>query len=189
MEDNRYPKMVYVMLLREHKNGKSNWVTRIENTLSTNGFREVWENQSVAGRSAFLTNLKNKLVHRISQQWQVQINQSERFSLYRLVKQSLNSEGYTSYLDKKFQRDLFVRFRFGISDIDVHIFRYNVNSDLLAICPFCPGVKEDERHFLCIYPTYDSLRDYYLSDYLCPTSTDSRHCLVSLLCAQDKRAT
>jgi len=46
MNSSRYPKKVYDMLLAEHRDGRTCWVSKVEETLKKNGFVQVWQQSS-----------------------------------------------------------------------------------------------------------------------------------------------
>ena len=47
MNDKRYPKQCYNMLVAHDKSGRINWVTKIRNILYKYGYGFVWEAQGV----------------------------------------------------------------------------------------------------------------------------------------------
>ena len=63
---------------------------------------------------------------------------------------------------KKF-RDVFIRFRLGINELNINR-RYERTRSLF--CPFCPNCLENEVHFLMDCPLYDDIRRKYLWTYL-----------------------
>ena len=56
------------------------------------------------------------------------------------------------------------KFRFGISNIKTHYFRFRscVSNDLL--CPMCKMCTEDELHFVLCCPFLNSLRKEYIAE-------------------------
>ena len=75
------------------------------------------------------------------------INSTERCIQYRKCKLVLESEEYLDSVRQKCFRDALVRLRLAISDISVHKNRYKETIFLLGMCPFCPGVEEDNSTY------------------------------------------
>ena len=68
-------------------------------------------------------------------------------------------ESYLDSIQQKCFRDALIRFRLGISKINVHKNRYKA-SDLSTgnDCPFCPGVEENECHLCFKCSMYNDIR-------------------------------
>ena len=63
---------------------------------------------------------------------------------------------------KKF-RDTLIRLRLGINELGVN--KRFQPENAIKTCPFCPGVLEDEIHFLFICPVYAGVRHKYLREF------------------------
>jgi len=161
LSDTRYPKKVYRMLLNEHRNGKRNWVSHIENILARYGFRYIWEAQDKVGKS-FLKTFKDRLTSCYKQEWHAQICASQRYNVYVHFKEDLRLESYLSLDINSIFKHAFTRIRFGISDLNVHKYRYHPNYARMSLCPFCQDTLEDEIHFFFHCPTYDTIRKKYI---------------------------
>ena len=87
------------------------------------------------------------------------INSSDRLTQYRKFKSVLEPEKYLDSIRQKCFRDALIRFRLGISDINVHKNRYKA-SDLPTgnDCLFCPGVEENECHLCFKCSMYNDIR-------------------------------
>ena len=86
-----------------------------------------------------------------------------------------------TFLITKVFRDVWIRFRLGISDLYVHKFRYN-SMPYPTLCPLCDEEEEDEQHFVLTCPaTYDIRRKYLFSHIQCETLDP----LVSLLTTKE----
>ena len=71
------------------------------------------------------------------QAWDDRVNTSDRFSLYRQFKTLAGVEPYVLLNLNRYIRYALTRFRFGVSDIKVHLSRFKVyNVDELK-CPLC----------------------------------------------------
>ena len=121
-----------------------------------NLIKEIWNQQSTVQSRLFLAKLKEKLIERYTCDWLNKIvYYIDRFAFYSKIKQERKLETYFTYIDKNIFRDMFVRFRFGVTDIATHKGRYS-NIDLS--CPLCKNHIENEVHFVIDCPYYDDLR-------------------------------
>ena len=82
---------------------------------------------------------------------------SDRFTQYRKFKSVLEPEKYLDSIRQKCFRDALIRFRLGISDINVHKNRCKA-SVYGNDCPFCPGVEENECHLCFKCSMYNDIR-------------------------------
>ena len=91
------------------------------------------------------------------------ITNSERFSFYSPIVSFDNLLPCYISLDlKRHLKCIMTKFRFGVSDINTHHFRYrNVNQNSL-LCPFCKDVEETEVHFVLCCPLYEGARKQYI---------------------------
>ena len=165
MNDGRLPKKAYKMLLHLDERGKKTWATNIRLLLSRNGFANVWVSQSVGDEHVFLKLLKQRLIDVRMQNLSDHLNTSERFSFYS----SISNHDYLSlpkYVLLDINRQLKVimtKFRFGVSDINVHRLRYKTHSQAQLFCPFCKNVEENELHFVLCCPMYTEVRARYIA--------------------------
>jgi hypothetical protein len=160
MESDRIPRKAYLMLCNLDSKGKSNWVTKVRECLFRQGFGIVWVNQSVGSEKGFLRVFKQRL---IDCQWQnvtAHINESERFEMYRSF--SSKNQEVPTYLEIDLDRHIqfiVTKFRFGISDLYVHLFRYR--NDCVStsfLCPMCKCAEENEVHFVLCCPVIENVR-------------------------------
>ncbi len=159
MSGERYTRKAYNMLFSMDEQGKETWVTTVRTFLILHGFEDVWLLQSVGDVTCFLACLKQKLIHKALSNWQVHINTSDRFIVYRNFKSVIMTETYLTVVEQKHLRDLYCRFRLGISDLLCHSKRYSTSS---TMCPMCSECSENELHFLFECPAYDKLRTRYV---------------------------
>jgi hypothetical protein len=62
MDDTRYPKIVYKMLLNHDSVGRTNWASKVKNILFKYGFGDIWFGQGVGDRRSFLYIFKQRIV-------------------------------------------------------------------------------------------------------------------------------
>ena len=158
MEDTRFPKKVYRRMIDSCI--PNCWSNRIRDVLFEYDFQDVWRGQRVQNETTFLKELKRRMMCRFDENWNLRLLMSERYTVYRMFKHDHNRERYLYDLDKPVFRDLYIRFRLGMSELHVHRYRYNEPPSL--ICPSCNESEEDEFHFLFKCPAYENIRVKYL---------------------------
>ena len=132
-----------------------------ENVLCENGFTFVWLNQGVGCVKSFLASFKQHVLDCRWQDWDSHIQNSDRFSLYRLLKTNHLTEPYMTMNINKFVRCVLTKFRFGVSRIAAHDQRYK-NDERNLMCPMCKANREDEIHFVFCCPALDDLRSKHI---------------------------
>jgi len=123
MDEYRYPHKVYQMMLRTVDINRS-WVSKIKTMLVGCGFENEWKNQIVKNGRSFVRLFRERMIGKFRNEWEEDINVRSRFAMYRHVKHTHELESYLYCLDKKIFRDIWIRFRFGISDLFNHKYRY-----------------------------------------------------------------
>ena len=163
MNNFRLPKKAYDSLYVLDSKGKESWVTNIRLCLTQNGFGHAWLNQGVGNPKKFLLELKCRLIDCKWQNINAHINVSDRFNFYSLV--TPEEKCIPSYLAIDLNRHLkctLTKFRFGISSINVHFFRYRHHNQRDLMCPYCKTVEENEFHFILCCPLYEETRKQYI---------------------------
>ena len=153
MGDHRIPKKAYYMLKTLDERDKQTWVTKIRLCLYENGFGYVWENQGVSNSKIFLRIFKQRLVDCRWQMCNTHIQCSERFNVYRSFISVHSVPMYLSLVINNQFKICMSRFRFGVSQLAVHFYRYRACTAQELLCPMCRLGVEDEVHFVlcCIY--------------------------------------
>ena len=143
MNNLRLPRKAYDSLYDLDNRGKETWVTNIRLCLFQNGFGHVWLNQGVGHSKKFLSEFKGRLIDSKWQNINAHISESERFSFYSLI--TTEETCLPSYLAVDLNRHLkctLTKFRFGISSINVHYFRYRHHNQGDLLCQYCKTVKK-----------------------------------------------
>ena len=185
MDISRLPRKAYKMLYDLDVKGKCkyNWVSKVRLCLYENGFGNVWMSQSVGDEKSFVRIFRQRLVDCRWQNWEWHLDTSERFQIYRTYSSSHFMKKYLSLNIDKHLRFVLTRFRFGISNIHVHAFRYQNVSNADMLCPLCAGSTEDEIHFVLQCPVLGDIRKKFI-----PRKYYTRPCLfkLSLLMSSEK---
>ena len=161
MPDSRLPRKVYSMLYKLDEGGKVNWVSKIRMFLFQHGFGYVWVNQSVGDCNAFISVLRERMIDCRWQKWEGHVRESERFSTYYGFNGFTHERKLYLRLDlNRHIKNVVVKFRFGISELFVHQYRYrNVNNITISlVCPLCRDATENEVHFILCCPSLMKLR-------------------------------
>ena len=158
MENSRIPCKAYKTLYKLDVRGEKTWVTDVRMFLCSNGFTYVWENQGVENVFGFIKCLKQRLIDCRWQDWHDHLQSSTRFIEYRMFKSNNVIEPYIGMLMNRYVKSALTKFRFGVSDIACHRYRYAENGKNNIICRLCRSALEDEIHFMFCCPFLHDLR-------------------------------
>ena len=117
----------------------------------------------VSNEAAFLSAIRQKMIQRFKLEWSTKISNSDRFATYFLFKSVHQAKKYLNDITIKKFRDTLIRLRLGINELGVN--KRFQPENAIKTCPFCPGVLEDEIHFLFICPVYAGVRHKYLREF------------------------
>ena len=110
MDHYRLPAAAYRTLRKLDNRGEVNWVTNIRQCLCSNGFSYVWFQQGVGCVKSFLSCFRQRLIDSRWQELDSHLETSERFSLYRLLKNNHLVEPYLSMNIDRFIRNSLTKF-------------------------------------------------------------------------------
>ena len=159
LDNSRICKQAYESLLLLSEEGKENWVTQIKQLLEVNGFGIVWLSKGVGCEKTFLKEFKSRLTICFHQNWHEKISSSENLKTFYSFKSFITPELFILN-DNNFGRalrNIYIKFRLGVSKINCHRYKFNKNETLLK-CPFCTGENENEYHVLYECNVYADLR-------------------------------
>ena len=167
MEEHRLPFKAYKMLFDLDAKGKKNWATGVRLKLYQYGFGEVWVNQSVGDSKVFINVFRQRLIDCRWQEWTSHVEESNRFSLYRLINiNHVMPEYMSNNLNREMKR-IVSKFRFGVSDLAIHRNRYNPASCMSSFCPSCLDTNTDEVHFVFVCPMLSDIRKQCIPSKFC----------------------
>jgi hypothetical protein len=160
LDDVRYSKKAYNMLLSLQRQNYNTWACQIRNTLYLHGFGIVWEMQGQIGDvRAFISCFKQRLADCARQNWHASLESHELYSIYSCFKQSFALSSYLLSVNNIILRRTLARFRMGMSRLNGHYLEYKDKRTVDAKkCPFDCNVLETEIHLLLVCPKYDAIR-------------------------------
>ena len=152
------------MLFDIDSKGKCNWVTNVRSCLCEHGFGYTWAFQEVGDETVFLRNFRQRLIDTRWQNWESHIQTSNRFEIFRAVNSSHYIRKYMMINIDRHLRFILTRFRFGNSEIKVHMLRYKQANGNELTCPLCKEADEDEVHFVLVCPVLKNVRVRYIPE-------------------------
>ena len=158
MNDDRIPKKAYLMLCRLDASGKRNWVTKVRECLFKFGFGWVWMNQGVGRMNVFVHTFQQRLIDCSWQNWMDHVNNSERYEMYKLFCGN-DFDSLPTYLQLDLDSHIkfvMTKFRFGVSELFVHHYRFRNNA--VYLCPLCKDAEDTEIHLVLCCPVLEDIR-------------------------------
>ena len=114
--------------------------------------------KGVGNEKSFLKIFKQRLINYFVQGWNEKMSNSENLKSFYSFKSFITPELFlTDATFNKAIRNILIKFRLGVSQINCHRYKYYKNTNLL-ICPLCKSTLENEFHVLFKCPEYSDLR-------------------------------
>ena len=103
MDDTRYPKRLYLMLLQLENAGKikGNWASDVKSMLYRYGFHYVWLHQGVGNHVLFLKEFVQRVQDNYIQEWQSSISSYSKLDFYCRFKIIFEPERYIEVIKNK----------------------------------------------------------------------------------------
>jgi hypothetical protein len=162
MENSRYPKKAYNMLMSLENQNYTTWVADVRNTLFCYGFGIVWESQTVGNVKCFAKLFKQRLIDCYKQDWHAALDRHQFYRVYSSFSTSICLQKYVKLIHLINYRKVLTRFRFGMLPLRSRSLNFRQpsrNSNANLNCPFCPDALETELHFLLVCRKYNELRN------------------------------
>lgn len=166
--ETRYIRFAYKMMLAdmEKKPNIVNWASNVKNLLSNLGFYEVWLNQNVGNKNAFLKEIRVRLTDNFVQNWSSRITESSRANFYSLFS-NFNHQLYLETVNVQKFRIALTKLRVSSHRLEIEVGRWSrPNRTPIGErkCFYCNKL-EDEFHFLLECYLYKDLRKTYIHRY------------------------
>ena len=111
--------------------GRTTWATSIRELLYKYGFHDVWEAQGVENVNVFLREFVYSVKQQYILEWQYNIDQSSKLSLYRMLNVECDEvQPYLHILDLKYYRSGLAQLRCSTHNLRIEKGRHS--SQLMA---------------------------------------------------------
>lgn len=148
--------------------GKTNWASSVKSLLCEHGFGNVWANPLNVSVHAFCCEFKTRLIDTFMQKWNTDVQGNSKLQLYHYFKPTFGYEAYLNTIQRKHLRHGITRLRLSSHQLRIETGRYGRNR-LARAERYCTQCElrdiEDEYHFVCVCPAYNSLRSKYIPAY------------------------
>ena len=131
-------------------------------------------NQGVGRVTEFIRAFRERLIDCRWQDWEDHVQTSDRFSMHISFNSILHAAKTYMSMDRHLKR-IMTKFRFGVSELSVHYYRYRSHVEKDLKCPLCGEAKEDEVHFVLCCPMLDDIRKQFIPPKFC-----QHHCFFRL---------
>ena len=133
-----------------------NWCSEIKQVFSILGLNETYNNRGLCD----IDNCKENIWNIAQNDWNRQAEAKPKLRTYVTFKDTLDVTDYVKRTMSRFDRSLLAKFRCGILQLHIETGRFNQTKLPDRICNICnTGNIEDEFHFLCICPYYETERN------------------------------
>ena len=82
MDDRRYPRKAYNMLLNLQRQNYTTWTCKVRNVLYKSGFGVVWEMQGVGNVNLFIKEFKLRFIECFKQDWHAALGSHDFYNVY-----------------------------------------------------------------------------------------------------------
>ena len=130
----------------------------------------MWEAQSADDPQLFIRTLKQRMIKESANNWLINFNISNIYSVYKLYNPFRYKENYLNVISSGISRRVTSNFRMGVSLNMTHKLRFIQASD--TVCPMCMEEEEDEIHFILQCPVFHDLRLKYLAPFDSPPNVN-----------------
>ena len=104
---------------------KINWASHVKHLLCINGFRYVWEQQTVGNKTLFIKQFTQRVSDQYFQDWHSTVQETSKLYLYRTIILSYGLDMYTSVLNIRKFRHFYSSFKIGSLNLQIQSGRYN----------------------------------------------------------------
>ena len=152
MSEDRLTKKIF---MSDFSKCKNNWSSRNKNIFNKIDKQEYFNNLIECN----LAHAKNKMVALMEQEWLKDVNKKPKLRSYVLFKTDANVESYVNKAFDRQKRSYVAQLRCGILPLKIETGRFKRLPIEQRICDMCNlNEIEDEKHFICICPSYEIYR-------------------------------
>ena len=186
MDNTQLPKSAYNTLYLLDDAGKTNWVTHVKNLLYRYGFAYAYINQGVGNNAVFISLFKQRVLDNYIQEWHSIINDSPKLSCYKMFKINFELERYLSVVNIRKYLIVLCKFRCSNHQLQIELGRHMGVPREERFCNYCKKncnlfQVEDEFHFLCVCPQYNTLRSQYIK------TPRNYYEFIHIMCSKDEK--
>ena len=146
------------MIINSHENAilkTLDWPTKIEGKISEIGMRDLFLGRDKETHIKAFQRMKD-IFHQES--FAKIRNESSKLNMYSHIKNSIGCEEYLNKIENIQERISFSKLRLSNHPLMIEKGRYEKIERNSRYCPFCPGMVEDEIHFLLECKCFTKLR-------------------------------
>ena len=169
MDEHRYPKRCYIMLVKHDVSGRQNWVTNLRNMFIRFNCGYLWENQENITPDRYdhyIKLFREAAVCYYRNQCMRKIQNSAKLAIYATIKSLYGKEKYLQILTLKKSIQIMAKFRISNHELEIEQGRHEGILLAKRCCLVCEQhgrtVLEDEYHLLLHCSLYDDIRNRYL---------------------------
>ena len=150
--------------LNEQRKLKSKWLDNIKYLLCSNGYGNIWENQTNFNVDWFTKSFKQKLKDTFLQNWNSLVDQSSSGQNYRMFKQKFEINNHFTFLTNKKCR-LLTGFRTRNHRLPIEVGRWSSIPINERKCKLCNEGIGDEFHYILECKSLIEQRRKYINAY------------------------
>ena len=149
--------------LQEQMNGakQSEWLRTIHFLLKYLGMERFLQQVKEISYTKFQDECKKKLREKFINEWNDLRKSNTKLETYEQIKEKFEREPYLENVTDFQLRKIVAKFRCSDHKLEIEIGRHNKIPRESRVCRTCPNRIEDEMHFLCYCPSYNTVRAYY----------------------------
>ena len=163
LDNQRYAKKTFEMLVCDANSGHSNWVTSAKSL-------QVLYNVDVSdSKHSIKAKVRQHFHSKLIQILQEQISQDKKLKTYALFKTTINFEKYLDIIPDYKTRSCYSKLRVSAHNLQIEVGRYKKNKTPRdkRYCIFCQSsgihIVEDEKHFVMECPLFSEKRKTMLN--------------------------
>jgi hypothetical protein len=149
----------------ENRLNCSNWLSSVKKKMFQLGLGNWWVNQNECNLDHFLSKCKTRITD-VSLQTMKASFSSSKFLIYKnIITQDHSIQNYLlTTIPLKFKKVL-SRFRLVSHNLNIEYGRFTKTQHSHRTCFHCPGIIEDEYHFVLECPLYKDDRNVYIKKF------------------------